>query len=386
MIIDYTEIPQANKGGGKQDHFELFARDFLKTIGYKIVRHPDRGPDGKKDLIVSETRTGIGEHETTFTWLVSCKHFAHSGDAVADKHEPDILDRVTAHKCNGFIGVYSTIPAPTLSNKLFGYNDKISHIIFDCARIEEMILRNKQGEQLLLRYFPKSHAKYIEQLSNNEEEKTITSTFSETDLLRINKTALIIVEIEKIKERYWEADWEKRNDILAELTKFSDHTDLHSERIIFQFLSHIASMTRARMLYDSAGSIHWAVLQFFPGLHLEENKKENMEVAEMCVHIGHNIAYDAFIHLRNLAVAMWGLTIIKFVYRSAKESDVPEIKEKVKKAYFELEETLRRPERNDLGEAQELLKVFKDDLEEWDLGFPPLPAHLERRIGIDEKK
>jgi hypothetical protein len=140
------------------------------------------------------------------------------------------------------------------------------------------------------------------------------------------------------------------------------------------------------MPYDSAGSIHWAVLQFFPGLHREENKKENIEIAELCIHLGQNIAYDAFIHLRNLAIAMWGLTIIKFIYRSAKQSNTTEIMDKVKKEYFELEATLKRPERNDLGEAQELLKVFKDDLEEWDLAFPPLPGHLEKRIRIDEKK
>lgn len=32
-IIDFREIPQANKADGKQDSFELFAREFLHAIG-----------------------------------------------------------------------------------------------------------------------------------------------------------------------------------------------------------------------------------------------------------------------------------------------------------------------------------------------------------------
>ena len=52
MILDFKEIPQANLGSGLQDTFELFARDFLSYLGYRIIQDPDRGADGKKDLIV----------------------------------------------------------------------------------------------------------------------------------------------------------------------------------------------------------------------------------------------------------------------------------------------------------------------------------------------
>ena len=113
MIIDFTEIPPANSGNGLQDSFELFARDFLECVGYEIVVAPNCGADGKKDLIVHETRTGIGGR-TTIAWLVSCKHYAKSGKAVSDVDEPDITDRVKKHNCNGFMGFYSTIPATSL--------------------------------------------------------------------------------------------------------------------------------------------------------------------------------------------------------------------------------------------------------------------------------
>jgi hypothetical protein len=39
---------------------------------------------------------------------VSCKHFAHAGRSVGIDDEPSIIDRVRAHSCQGFLGIYST--------------------------------------------------------------------------------------------------------------------------------------------------------------------------------------------------------------------------------------------------------------------------------------
>ena len=44
MVLNFTEIPQANLGGGLQGTFELFTRDFLEDIGFEILQNPDRGP------------------------------------------------------------------------------------------------------------------------------------------------------------------------------------------------------------------------------------------------------------------------------------------------------------------------------------------------------
>ena len=104
MILDFTEIPQANKGGGLQDTFELFTRDFLQLLGYRIIENPDRGPDGKRDLIVDEILSGINS-EVTLRWLVSCKHYAPSGKAVSAADEIYILDRLDQLGCDGFMGV-----------------------------------------------------------------------------------------------------------------------------------------------------------------------------------------------------------------------------------------------------------------------------------------
>jgi hypothetical protein len=52
-MIDFSEISDDG------EEWELFARDFLAQEGYKILSEPDRGPDGRKDLLVSETYKGI---------------------------------------------------------------------------------------------------------------------------------------------------------------------------------------------------------------------------------------------------------------------------------------------------------------------------------------
>lgn len=108
-IIDFKEIPPANSGNGDQDSFELFARDFVvEILGLKIISQPNRGADGGKDFLAEEIQSGTIS-ETHIRWLVSCKHFAHSGKSVSDSDEQNILDRVHQHMADGFIGFYSTI-------------------------------------------------------------------------------------------------------------------------------------------------------------------------------------------------------------------------------------------------------------------------------------
>lgn len=156
MVLEFKEIPEANKGTGVQDSFELFARDFLSFMGYRIVQDPDRGADGKKDMIVDEVIKGITS-EYTIRWLVSCKHYAHSGRAVKDSDEINIRERMEQHGCDGFMGVYSTLAATSLSGLLKGIKNSI---IFDYEKIESFLLDNLEGHRIAYRFFPKSFRQY----------------------------------------------------------------------------------------------------------------------------------------------------------------------------------------------------------------------------------
>ena len=195
MILNFKEIPQANTGSGEQDTFELFSRDFLEILGYEILQHPDRGADGKKDLIVRESRPGLSG-VSHIKWLVSCKHHAHSGKSVSDADEPNIIDRTSVHDCNGFIGFYSTIPSTSLGTNFEGLKKKIEIQSFDREQIEKILLETPQGLKLASRYFPKSLSKYA--IENPKPAKifsgdlSINCEYCEKNLL-VEKSGLFVL-------------------------------------------------------------------------------------------------------------------------------------------------------------------------------------------------
>lgn len=248
-------------------------------------------------------------------------------------------------------------------------------------------LSKKLSRQTILKY-REHHYQLIENARQNQlgtfESPVETST--EEKLLIASKNAAIIIEIEKIKEQYFSEEWAKRDDILGQLTKFVDHSNHRLALEVFEFLSLIAGQTRGGMTYSLASSVFETVLDFFPSFNDDEKRAQTIELAKICLHIGNNIAYDSFIHLRNITLAMWGLTIIKYIYRSAKKYNLSSLIEEINQIYNELESTLRRPERTDLGDAQEMVKIFRKDLEEWDLSFPILTPHLMTRLEVDNKK
>ncbi len=382
MIIDYTEIPTANRGGTHQDLFEQFACDFLETIGYKIIQRPDRGPDGKKDAIVSETRKGISG-ETEIKWLVSCKHYAHSGASVKDTDEPDIVDRVISHSCNGFLGVYSTLPASSLNNKLYGAEGIIQHQIYDSTNIQKQILISPQRERLLISYFPNSYDKYREELSEALNKGSNPKTeLSESDILSICKTAIIILEIDKIESAYFKDNWELPENPLNEIHRFADHSSQQVINRVLSLLHTVSEHTRFKTSSQIANSLYTLMLTFFPPPH--EKKEIQIEDAQQCVHTGFNLTYDAFIYLNNFAIAEVGLSILKFVYREGKRRNISEITDYVLFYYSQIETTLERPGR-DFSKAKEFVKIMKADIDTLDLAFPSLPSDIYELIKQGER-
>lgn len=151
-MIDFSEIPDDG------EEWELFARDFLQEFGFYIEQSPDRGPDGGKDILVTERLHGnLGNYE--FRWLVSCKHFAKSKKSVQEKDEINIQERLTSYNADGFIGFYSTLASSGLNTRLsqLRANGKIKDFrIFDHKLIENYLLRIGYSS-LMMRYLPNSY-------------------------------------------------------------------------------------------------------------------------------------------------------------------------------------------------------------------------------------
>ena len=150
-MLDFTEI----KDG---EEWELFSRDFFQSEGFFIETTPDRGPDGGKDFLMSETIKGkVGQYK--FTWLVSCKHNAVSGKSVSEVDEQNILERVKGFNADGFIGMYTTVPGSGLNHRLKQLKENQllkDYKIYDHKLIENIMLGTGYSN-LMLRYLPVSY-------------------------------------------------------------------------------------------------------------------------------------------------------------------------------------------------------------------------------------
>jgi hypothetical protein len=166
-MIDFKEIRNDD------DTWELFTRDFLSELGFYIESPPSRGPDGGKDLLVTETIKG-NIHRSEFRWLVSCKHYAHTSRSVNENdHEKNILERVKSFKADGFIGFYSTLASSGLGNRLNALKeskDIKDFDIFDGRKIVNYLITVGYSH-LLMRYFPESYksVKPLELVSDKYE-------------------------------------------------------------------------------------------------------------------------------------------------------------------------------------------------------------------------
>lgn len=147
-MLDFKEIL-------RPEDWELFARDFLQHLGFFIESSPDRGPDGGKDLLITETLEGkVGQYQ--FRWLVSCKHNAVSNISVSETEEYNILERVAGFNADGFIGFYSTVASSGLNNRLKQLKEASrlkDFRIFEHKLIENYLI-SIGFSTLLMRYFP----------------------------------------------------------------------------------------------------------------------------------------------------------------------------------------------------------------------------------------
>ncbi|GKS62696.1 hypothetical protein YTPLAS21_21540 [Candidatus Nitrosocosmicus sp.] len=189
-MIDFTEIDSNG------ELWELFARDFLMELGFNIETQPDRGPDGGRDLLVTEHLKGnFTKHQ--FRWLVSCKHFAHSNRSVSETDEPNIQERLDSFQADGFIGFYSTISSSGLNNRLNSLrnNNRIKDFqIFDSELIKNYLIRLGYSK-LLMRYLPESYKsvkplhilfdKYVPLECDNCGKELLTALFKNEDAANI---------------------------------------------------------------------------------------------------------------------------------------------------------------------------------------------------------
>lgn len=162
-IIDFTEIESPHK-------FEQFAEDVLRSKGFEINIRPGEGPDGGRDMVVTDTLIGRVSTKAV-KYLVSCKHLKR-GVGVGD--EPDIETRVRAHHCDAFMGFYSSHVTEGLNDRANGLktNPRLSQA-FDVVLVQDTDIKRilhelDDGDRLVRQWFPLSFARFLRELSDSK--------------------------------------------------------------------------------------------------------------------------------------------------------------------------------------------------------------------------
>ncbi|HWK67617.1 MAG TPA: restriction endonuclease [Rhizobiaceae bacterium] len=149
--MDFTELPVDGQA------FEQLVRELLFSRGLHVA-WSGRGADGGRDLVCRETLTGIFGPQTR-TWLVQCKHNAHSGISVSHSAIDDPVSSCAQHGATGYLLVCSTQPSSGLVARLEGIsrNEKvgITATYWDAVTIERL-LSNPRDWAIAQRFMPNS--------------------------------------------------------------------------------------------------------------------------------------------------------------------------------------------------------------------------------------
>lgn len=133
-MLNFTNLP---KDGVR---FEQLVRDLLLRAGLR-PSWTGVGADSGRDLLAVETLSGPLQ-ATNATWLVDCKHFAHSARSVGVADVTDIVDRCRRVGATGFLLATSTQPTAELARKLheIHQNAQISSLVWDSIELENRLL------------------------------------------------------------------------------------------------------------------------------------------------------------------------------------------------------------------------------------------------------
>ncbi len=166
------------------EEWECFATDFLYCLGFSILSYPSRGADGGKDAIVE--KDGI-------KYIVSAKHFIHSGSSVKPSDEQSIIDRIIQHQTDGFIGFYSTIDSEGLRNRLNGIKASYPYILYTEKKISEDL--PYIPSDILQKYGLPNNIKYVMNINPSEYQPLKCMICNDIDILEDNMIRNSIAQI-----------------------------------------------------------------------------------------------------------------------------------------------------------------------------------------------
>ncbi len=150
-MLNFKELP---KDG-------ILFEQLIREIALRKDIHPiwtGKGPDSGRDLIFNETLSSKIKSSKK-SWLVDCKHRAHSNNAVGVSDVVDIRDRCERINANGFLLATSTTVSSELLKKLDELEKQtgITTEIWDAVTLERFLL-TPHSYSIAQQFFPNSLA------------------------------------------------------------------------------------------------------------------------------------------------------------------------------------------------------------------------------------
>lgn len=199
-------------------------------------------------------------------------------------------------------------------------NNNIDNLVFLCFNhhveaSEKNPLRKKLSKEALVK-FREQHYKVVETKRKKDLEifDNVVPNFTEEKLLTIAKNAIIILEIDSLKQAYYNGNWGLKYEILESLYKYINHNNNRLIHEILEFLSLASNEARTGMPFDVANSILCLILNYMPQNFEYDAKEEIINLSKSCISIGFDLVYDAFIYLNDYRIGSYNFSTFRVLF------------------------------------------------------------------------
>jgi len=183
-----------------------------------------------------------------------------------------------------------------------------------------------------------------------------------------NGNQSIIFELVKLIRQYESANKEEKEKLINELYSFSENDSEIVRDKVFEIIGRIINTKiRSKITYAFTEQIHTLITTFLlPGL----NDKSFLEFSEISLNYAYDLTYNTFIKTKKVAPAEFSIAIVSYINKLSQKRNIPKLKKAVFEFFERMEIQLKRTDVGDQEDALKLLKVFKDDLKNFDDTFP----------------
>lgn len=210
---------------------------------------------------------------------------------------------------------------------------------------------------------------------------------SEENLLKAALNANIIIELIKIKDEYFNADWQARKKILDKIGIYAEQTTPRITYEVYELILHVISQARRGMQSEIALSIFWLVTSYYIRFNNKEDQEQLDIINNQIIRMGKELIYEGAIYLNNLTIVSWGCNLLKIVYHNARHERISKdtaihdrFIEKVLSTYEYFKNELTGRTESNFQNALEILAIFEEDLNSWGVSMPPFPNHLSKKM------